>query len=91
MGPKHVKYPSNKNIDWIKLLLITILTESGFELFRPMVWELLNIEKSYQIKFNKIQRKTSKLRVHSWKAFDLWDFFRSLHKFLTYGVKNVEF
>jgi hypothetical protein len=29
--------------------------------------------------------------VHSWKAFDLWDFFRSLHKFLTYGVKNVEF
>jgi hypothetical protein len=46
-----------KTFDWIKLLLITILPESGFQLFRPMVWELLNIEKSYQIKFNKIQRK----------------------------------
>jgi hypothetical protein len=61
VGPKHVKYPSNKKIDWIKLLLITILPESGFELFRPMVWELLNIENSYKIKFNKIQRKTKQI------------------------------
>ncbi len=61
MGPKHVKYPSNKNIDWIKLLLFTILPESGSGLFRPMLWELLNIEKSYQIKFNKIQRKTKQI------------------------------
>jgi len=53
-----------------------------------MVWELLNIEKSYQIKFKE---KQSKLRVHSWKAFDVWDFLRWLPKFLAYGVENIEF
>jgi hypothetical protein len=48
---------------------------------------LLNIEKSHQIKFNKIQRKTKQIEGALLES--LWCV--GLPKFLTYGVKNIEF